>query len=928
MGSAAESWRFPDIDRPIRPVTSKTFEASFLAAPAAEVSLPPVSELPENTSLCTCTGLSIPSVGPDAVGGARRWLSISRALRRAPTAESRLKLLMQLSLERSHGTPDGHSERSRLCRPSETPGSTLQRNTSQGTNIVAAPSSATNATAAVESPLLTLADSWRPVNGCAASAFVRVSLHLPATFGYTRRNTSMSHPLCCTAAREGVRVHIQTKSDSLVVGGLLYMLSRGLSGGPPCGVWALETLGPTQLLQRSSLVGLLPDTRVKGLRAALQVLAESTRDLLQQLFVDKEPSSCEVSEGAALVWGPKSIAAVKAVQASASTERLPDATYAPIRAAKRRTEEVPEGKNSLVGASLRYSQLPLGDSDPSDVGVPPLGPPTSLMTHDVATAALSEQSRRSLPVAGGAGDEVHVLVSGGVDSSVSLMLLREWGFRPKPVFLKVWAPEAAQLKLQLQGLQEQQLQQEGTVAAAAAAAAAATACPWRADVEAASLASAAAGLALEVVPMQQEYWERVITAFLEGARSGLTLNPDWSCNRLVKFGAFMEALGDTEGKIASGHYARVCMQQGVPRLLRGSDGAKDQSYFLSGLTLHQLSRVLFPVGPLLKTQVRRIALRWRLPSAQRPDSQGLCFLGPLAVGPFLSHILGDKGGPVMHYPSGTLIGRHRGLWGFTAGQQKGVVPLLDPVLCRRCRGASGGPPTLSGPWSVVGKDPEANALFVVSREEEEAAEAHVRAVAAGSREHKGLALLEGAAKGDRRAFLAIKLRQLRTHLRVDSIQWIGGIPPPEFVAASSQVNSQNWPRPFTGNAAAADAASRAAAAARKGLAILSGRPPGGAQGGPPGENADLIVQVRHSAGFVGVAKHKFKILSATEGRLGVSRSLGEYSAEAELLLDEPDVGLAPGQVAVFYRGDECLGSGRISPHQGISFLREALNKSE
>ena len=126
---------------------------------------------------------------------------------------------------------------------------------------------------------------------------------------------------------------------------------------------------------------------------------------------------------------------------------------------------------------------------------------------------LVEISRAALPLGGGVGSEVHVLVSGGVDSAVSLLLMREWGFRPKPVFLKVWAPEAAQMKGQLHTQHHNR-----TLSFAAAAAAAAASCPWREDAKAAASVAAAAGLPLEVLPMQQQYWDRVITTFVEGAR--------------------------------------------------------------------------------------------------------------------------------------------------------------------------------------------------------------------------------------------------------------------------------------------------------------------------------------------------------------------------------------------------------------------------
>ncbi|CDJ32292.1 tRNA methyltransferase domain-containing protein, putative [Eimeria mitis] len=266
------------------------------------------------------------------------------------------------------------------------------------------------------------------------------------------------------------------------------------------------------------------------------------------------------------------------------------------------------------------------------------------------------------------------------------------------------------------------------------------------------------------------------------------------------------------------------------------------------------------------------------------------------------------------------------------GQQKGVLPLLDPRLCRRCRGAAGGPPTLSGPWSVVGKVPEANALFVVSKEEERAAEDCVRTLVSDAVDshkcHDGL--LEAAAKVDRRALLALKLRQLRTCLRVDNIRWLRGETPPEFAASMA---AQGTSFRSEGSVAAAVAAN-AVAAAKEGDPVLVGNPPNGALKKDANENFGLIVQVRHSAGFHGVAKHRFKVLWSSKGpshdlsgRLsGNSSQFSASHEDAELLLEEPDVGLAPGQIAAFYRGDECIGSARISALQGLPVLKGILEK--
>lgn len=293
------------------------------------------------------------------------------------------------------------------------------------------------------------------------------------------------------------------------------------------------------------------------------------------------------------------------------------------------------------------------------------------------------------------------------------------------------------------------------------------------------------------------------------------------------------------------------------------------------------------------------------------------------------HLLGEKEGPIFHFPSGALVGHHKGLWAFTAGQQKGVLPLLDPRLCRRCVGAAGGPPTLSGPWSVVGKVPEANALFVISKEEERAAEECVRnlsVAARSSRKCSGGSLLEAAAKTDRRALLALRLRQLRTCLRVENIRWFREEAPSEFAGSIAA------PETSYRDSVAAAVAADAVAAASEGDPVLLGKPANGNSKKDANQNLRLVVQVRHSAGFHGVAKHKFKILwtskCPSQGRLG--RLSGDSSCssashnDAELLLEQPDVGLAPGQIAAFYRGDECVGSARISSLQGLPVLKAIL----
>ncbi|CDJ42936.1 tRNA methyltransferase domain-containing protein, putative [Eimeria tenella] len=829
---------------------------------------------------------------------ARRWLTLCRVFRGAPTAESRIKILMHLAFQETNGSDflsfTGKRPLTRIKQSAHGPSASseaLESGSAAGVDEASVCPSTSD---------LVLSDIWRPVTGCAAVAAVKVSLHYPVRPQQRSLAASITSNsrLCCVAAKQGAKVHVHGESDSLVVGGLLQLLSRSLSGSAPCGVFALSALGSTKLLQFSSLLNLLPDSRVRGFRTAMHILMGSTQDLLQRYFCNEVlPPPAELPQNA---HGEQGTAPNKQDITTGRTQaKVPKGT----------SLRPPRPANDALSG---YRQEPHGDQWGNPI--PQHALPSIPRSKEIAK--LAAKSRVSLPLSDGAGAEVHVLVSGGVDSAVSLLLMREWGFRPKPIFLKVWAPEAAQMKEQLQGRYQQE-----KLDIAAASATAAAACPWREDAKAAAAVAAAAGLSLEVVPMQQQYWDRVISGFLEGARAGLTLNPDWSCNSSVKFGAFAETLDAVDYRIASGHYARILIDEGCPRLLRGVDLTKDQSYFLSGLSSLQLSRLLFPVGALLKTQVRKIAVSWGLPSSQRPDSQGLCFLGPLPVSQFLMHLLGEEEGPVIHFPTGVSIGRHKGLWGFTVGQQKGVVPLLDPRLCRRCHGASGGPPKLSGPWSVVGKLPEANALFVVSKEEEAAAEDRLRALATepgNYSEPLGAPLLRAAANGDKAAALALKLRQLRTCLRVDNIRWFHGKAPAGFDASATL---QPGCLREEGPTLAAVAAS-AVAAAKTNTALPMERPAESFLTGSSKGGAGFVVQVRHSAGFHGVAKHNFKVLCVSRGHSGNSSPI----EEAELLLEEPDVGLAPGQVAAFYRDDECIGSGRISALQGSFALKSIIDR--
>jgi tRNA-specific 2-thiouridylase len=265
--------------------------------------------------------------------------------------------------------------------------------------------------------------------------------------------------------------------------------------------------------------------------------------------------------------------------------------------------------------------------------------------------------------------KVAVLLSGGVDSSVALKLLQEEGHRVSAFYLKVWLADDPL------GFGD---------------------CPWQEDMAYAEALCRQLQVPLKVLPMQQEYYARVVSYALEELRGGFTPSPDLFCNRFVKFGAFLDRIGTEFERVATGHYARLQRGQGAILLERSPDRIKDQTYFLSHLDRGQLERALFPVGQMTKAEVRALARQYCLPTQDRPDSQGLCFLGRIDYRQFLRHFLGERPGPIVERDSGRLLGEHKGHWYHTIGQRAGL-------------GLSG------GPWYVVAKDPQANRIVVSHR---------------------------------------------------------------------------------------------------------------------------------------------------------------------------------------------------------------------
>jgi tRNA-specific 2-thiouridylase len=265
---------------------------------------------------------------------------------------------------------------------------------------------------------------------------------------------------------------------------------------------------------------------------------------------------------------------------------------------------------------------------------------------------------------------VVVGLSGGVDSSVSAWLLKQQGFDVVGLFMKNWEDD-----------------DDGEY------------CSTRQDwLDAVSVADRI-GIDIEAVNFAAEYKDRVFAEFLREYAAGRTPNPDVLCNAEIKFKAFLDhAIRLGAEKIATGHYAQVRETAQGFELLRGLDPSKDQSYFLHRLNQTQLSKTMFPVGALHKSEVRRIAAEIGLHNARKKDSTGICFIGERPFREFLNRYLPTTPGP-MKTTDGRVVGQHIGLAFYTLGQRKGIG----------IGGRKGG----SGePWFVAHKDTASNSLVL------------------------------------------------------------------------------------------------------------------------------------------------------------------------------------------------------------------------
>jgi tRNA-uridine 2-sulfurtransferase len=267
--------------------------------------------------------------------------------------------------------------------------------------------------------------------------------------------------------------------------------------------------------------------------------------------------------------------------------------------------------------------------------------------------------------------KVVVGLSGGVDSAVAALLLKRAGHHVIGLFMKNWEDDDDDEY-----------------------------CSTREDLVDAVAAAETIGIEVEAVNFAARYKDRVFASFLAEYRAGRTPNPDVLCNAEIKFRAFLDhALSLGAERIATGHYARVEEREGRFVLLKGLDPGKDQSYFLHRLTQEQLSRTLFPVGQLHKTEVRRIAREAGLANHAKRDSTGICFIGERPFREFLSRYLPREPGPIVTV-EGARVGEHQGLMYYTIGQRQGL-------------GIGGRRDAGDAPWYVAAKDLAGNRLVVV-----------------------------------------------------------------------------------------------------------------------------------------------------------------------------------------------------------------------
>ena len=271
-------------------------------------------------------------------------------------------------------------------------------------------------------------------------------------------------------------------------------------------------------------------------------------------------------------------------------------------------------------------------------------------------------------------------LSGGVDSSVALKLLKDQGYDVEAMFMRNWDSATNNDILGNPDINDD-------------------VCPQEKDFQDAKMVADQLGIKLNRIDFIEEYWNTVFSYFLNEYKKGRTPNPDIMCNKYIKFNAFLKHAEDLGADyIAMGHYARVRHDKDMSYLLRGVDSNKDQTYFLSQISQAQLRKSLFPIGHLLKSEVRQIAKDANLYTAEKKDSTGICFIGERNFKDFLKNYLPAKPGKIVTM-DGKVLGDHDGLMYYTIGQRKGL-------------GIGGSKEFLNDAWFVCGKNLETNELIV------------------------------------------------------------------------------------------------------------------------------------------------------------------------------------------------------------------------
>lgn len=266
--------------------------------------------------------------------------------------------------------------------------------------------------------------------------------------------------------------------------------------------------------------------------------------------------------------------------------------------------------------------------------------------------------------------KIAVLASGGVDSSFALHLLKSQGHDVTAHYLKIWNP---------------QYEQEGT------------SCPWQEDVDSVKAICSKLDIPYVIHNLQIEYEYTVMAYMLEELKAGRTPNPDVYCNYYIKFGAFFDNISFKEyDYVASGHYATKKAITDDCIYWHSADPLKDQSFFLSKLTFSQIKKIIFPCSNFSKKQIREYAILHDLPQKDKKDSQGLCFIGKINYGEFISKYIPNKPGLIINDDDGSVLGQHEGLHLYTMGQRHSIH-------------------IGNGPWYVCGKDINTNILYVINK---------------------------------------------------------------------------------------------------------------------------------------------------------------------------------------------------------------------